>query len=166
MDIKKEQNSPEPSEPLKILGSEEWCALPDLALPALKARVDSGAKTSSLHAFNIKTHKKQGIFRICFDVHPLQGDMKTVVTCSAQVKARRMVKSSSGVSERRYVIETSISLGGTLWNIEVTLTNRDAMGYRMLLGREAMEGRFLINPAESFALGSGGLVNPRSLYPE
>ena len=156
--------SPEPGQVLPIVGSEEWCALPELGLPALKARVDSGAKTSALHAFNIKTSKRGGATWVTFDVHPLQDDLKTVVTCSAKVKARRTVKSSSGATERRYVIDAVLQLGEGSWEIEVTLTNRDSMGYRMLLGREAMEGRLLINPAQSLALGAEGFVNPLALY--
>lgn len=165
MDITR-STTPDPSQQLHIVGSEEWCALPALGLPALKARVDSGARTSALHAFNIKTSKRQGVSWITFDVHPLQDDMKTVVTCSARVKGRRTVKSSSGIAERRPVIQTPVRLGDMSWNIEVTLTNRDAMGYRMLLGREAMEGRLLINPGQSLVLGAEGFVNPRNLYDE
>ena len=134
MDITK-PNAPDPSQQLHVVGSEEWCALPALGLPALKARVDSGARTSALHAFNIRTSKRQGVTWVTFDVHPLQDDMKTVVTCSAKVKGRRTVKNTSGISERRHVIETPVRLGDMSWNIEVTLANRDAMGYRMLLGR-------------------------------
>jgi ribosomal protein S6--L-glutamate ligase len=163
---KKKPSQPEANQQLHIVGSEEWCALPLLKLPALKARVDSGAKTSALHAFNIRTSKRQGVTWVTFDVHPLQDDMKTVVTCSAKVKGRRTVKSSSGISERRHVIETPVQLGDMSWDIEITLTNRDAMGYRMLLGREAMEGRLLINPGQELALGAEGFVNPRSLYQE
>jgi len=147
-----------------MIGSEEWCSIPDIGLPALKARVDSGAKTSALHAFNIKTTKRSGVPWVTFDVHPLQDDLKTVVTCSARVKARRSVKSSSGSSERRYVIETRLVLGDMEWPIELTLANRDSMGYRMLLGREAMEGRLLINPGMSLAMGADGFVNPMALY--
>ena len=158
------QDLPEHGQPLTVVGSEEWCSLPDLGLPALRARVDSGAKTSALYAFNIKKVKRQGEPWVTFDVHPLQGDLKTVVSCSAKVKGRRSVKSTNGSAERRYVIETRFVLGEMAWDIEVTLANRDSMGFRMLLGREAMEGRLLINPAQSLALGAEGFVNPLSLY--
>ncbi|MCW8999428.1 MAG: RimK family alpha-L-glutamate ligase, partial [Kangiellaceae bacterium] len=137
-----------------VVGSEEWCAFPQLGVPAIKARVDSGAKTSSLHAFNIQTFKRDGEAWVSFEVHPLQQNRRTVVRCEAKVIDRRSVKSSSGTSEKRYVIKTMLRSGGEHWEVELTLTNRDSMGYRMLLGREAMVGRILVDPAESFCLGN------------
>src|SRR5690606_13522080 len=129
-----------------IIGKEEWCALPEITLPAIKVRVDSGAKTSSLHAFNIQPFEKEGIKWVQFDIHPLQDDRKIIQTCRAKVVDRRHVKSSSGEKEKRHVIKTPITLGNETWEIEITLTNRDSMGYRMLLGREAMNKRVLIDP--------------------
>lgn len=137
-----------------IVGCEEWCAFPELDIPAIKARVDSGAKTSSIHAFNIQKIRREGETWVSFEVHPLQNDRKTVVRCEKQVVDKRMVKSSSGASEMRYVINATIKLGSNKWDIELTLANRDTMGYRMLLGREAMGGRLLVDPAMSFAIGS------------
>lgn len=136
-----------------IIGKEEWCSLPDLQLPAVKARVDSGAKTSSLHAFNIHPYSENGTKYVKFDIHPVQGNRKIVQRCVARAVDRRNVKSSSGEKEKRHVIKTTIILGGNSWEIEVTLTNRDSMGYRMLLGREAMSGHLLIDPEASFCLG-------------
>lgn len=136
-----------------VIGKEEWCALPDLELPAIKARVDSGAKTSALHAFNIRPFEEDGEQYVHFDIHPMQDNRKIVQRCKAPVVDRRDVKSSSGEKERRHVIKTQLSLGGESWEIQITLTNRDSMGYRMLLGREAMRNRVLIDPETSFCLG-------------
>ena len=135
------------------IGCEEWCALPELALPAIKARVDSGAKTSSIHAFNINTFRREGNLWVSFEVHPLQNNRRTVIRCEKPVKDRRTIKSSNGDSEMRYVVASPIKMGSELWEIELTLTNRDSMGYRMLLGREAMSDKLLIDPSTSFCLG-------------
>lgn len=136
-----------------VVGSEEWCSFPSLSIPAIKARVDSGAKTSSIHAFNIQAFNRNGQAWVSFEVHPIQNDRKTVVRCESPVVDRRFVKSSSGNREKRYVISAPVQIGGDIWEIELTLTNRDSMGYRMLLGREAMSGRMLVDPEASFALG-------------
>ena len=136
-----------------IVGSQEWCGFPDLGVPAIKARVDSGAKTSSIHAFNIQPFKRHGEAWVSFEVHPLQGNRRTTLKCEARVIDRRVIRSSSGVAEKRYVISTPLSLGYRVWDIELTLANRDSMGYRMLLGREAMSDRILVDPAASFCLG-------------
>lgn len=136
-----------------VVGSEEWCSFPALGIPAVKARVDSGAKTSSLHAFNIHPFNRGREKWIAFEVHPIQRNRKTTVRCEALVTDRRYVKSSSGDREKRYVIASTIHIGGSSFDIELTLTNRDTMGYRMLLGREAMSGRMLVDPAASFSVG-------------
>lgn len=139
-----------------VIGSEEWCALPELKLPAIKARVDTGAKTSALHAFNIQPYEDGGKSYVSFDIHPIQNDRLITKRCSAEVIDKRYVKSSSGRKERRYVIATDLVIGDFLWKIEVTLTNRDSMGYRMLIGREAMTQKALIDPDESFCFGEYG----------
>lgn len=136
-----------------IIGSEEWCAFPDLGISAIKARVDSGAKTSSLHAFNIQKFRRDGDSWVSFEVHPLQNNRRVVIRCEKPIVDKRVVKSSSGISETRYVISTTIKAGDEAWEIELTLANRDSMGYRMLLGREAMSGRMLVDPSLSFCLG-------------
>ncbi len=136
-----------------IVGSAEWCAFPGLGIPAIKARVDSGAKTSSIHAFNIQKFRRGGEGWVSFEVHPLQNDRRTVVRCERPIVDKRVVKSSSGIAETRYVVSTAIKAGAESWDIELTLANRDSMGYRMLLGREAMSGRMLVDPALSFCLG-------------
>ena len=136
-----------------VVGSEEWCGLPQLNIPAVKVRVDSGAKTSALHAVGITPFTKENETWVRFEVHPLQNDGKTTVHCEAPVFDRRRVKSSSGSSETRYVIKSVISLADTTWEVELTLTNRDSMGYRMLLGRQAMAGKILVDPEASCLLG-------------
>lgn len=147
-----------------IIGSEEWCAFPELALPAVKARIDSGAKTSSIHAFNIQTFRRNQKLWASFEVHPLQNDRKTVIRCERPVVDKRSVKSSSGLAETRYVVSTEIKMGEESWSIELTLANRDSMGYRMLLGREAMSGRLMVDPEQSFCLGSRSNKSLLKLY--
>ena len=147
-----------------IVGSEEWCSLPGLGLPAIKARVDSGAATSSLHAFNIVPFQRDGALWISFEVHPLQNDRSVVVRHEAPVLEQRGVRNTSGISETRYVIREELVLGEQRWPIELTLTNRDAMGYRMLLGREAMVGRVLVDPEGSHQLGEVEPADLESMY--
>lgn len=137
-----------------ILGSEEWCGFPQLNIPIIKARVDSGAKTSALHALNIEPFRRDGLPWVSFDVHPIQNDGKTTVHCEAPVFDKRRIKSSSGSSEVRYVIKSRLSIADSLWDVEVSLTNRDNMGYRMLLGRQAMAGKVLVDPESSCLLGA------------
>lgn len=136
-----------------IVGSEEWCAFPQLGIPTVKARVDSGAKTSALHAINISPFQKEGENWVKFDINPIQNNTKTIIHCEAPLVDKRVVKSSSGFREQRYVIRAEIQVGGTNWNVELTLTNRDSMGFRMLLGREAMSGRLLVDPEQKYLLG-------------
>jgi ribosomal protein S6--L-glutamate ligase len=136
-----------------IVGSEEWCAFPHLGIPTVKARVDSGAKTSALHAINISPFQKEGENWVKFDINPIQNNTKTVIHCEAPLVDKRVVKSSSGFREQRYVIRAEIQIGETNWNVELTLTNRDSMGFRMLLGREAMSGRLLVDPEQKYLLG-------------
>lgn len=136
-----------------VVGCEEWCAFPELGIHAIKARVDSGARTSSLHAFNIQRFTRNNVGWVSFEIHPIQRNRKTTQRCEARVVDRRFVKSSSGEREKRYVITALLQLGAEQLEVELTLSNRDSMGYRMLLGREAMSGRMLVDPAGSFKLG-------------
>lgn len=136
-----------------VIGSEEWVSLNALHIPYVKARVDSGAKTSSLHAVNIQPFQKDNEVWVKFDVFPLQHDGKRKISCEALVIDKRVVKSSSGEREQRYVVRTTMSLNNNHWDIELTLTNRDSMGFRMLLGREAMRGRLIVDPAERYLAG-------------
>lgn len=143
-----------------VVGSEEWCSLPELKINAIKVRVDSGAKTSALHAVNIIPFTKNGEQWVSYDVHPLENNGKTTVHCESRVVDRRKIKSTSGLVEHRYVIKTSLSMAASTWDIEITLANRDSMGYRMLLGRQAMSGKILVDPEESLKLGE---VSPHTL---
>jgi ribosomal protein S6--L-glutamate ligase len=136
-----------------VVGSEEWCTLPQLNIPAIKVRVDSGAKTSALHAVNIMPFKKDGNLWVSYEVHPLQRNGKTTIHCESLVLDKRKIKSTSGLVEMRYVVKTLVELADSSWSIEVTLTNRDSMGYRMLLGRQAMAGKILVDPEASFLQG-------------
>jgi ribosomal protein S6--L-glutamate ligase len=149
----KRNNPPVDVEQLTLLGSEEWCQLSNLHIPAIKVRVDSGAKTSSIQASKIKPFVKDGQDWVKFEVNPLQDNMTISVLCEARVYSRRIVKSSIGIAEERFVIRTQVVLGGEAFDIQLTLASRDTMEYRMLLGREALVGRYLVNPASSFNLG-------------
>lgn len=147
-----------------VVGSEEWCSLPDLKIPAIKVRVDSGAKTSALHAVNIAPFVRDEENWVRFDVNPIQNNIKTVVHCEARIIDKRIVKSSSGFREQRFVIGVSLHMNDNIWPIEVTLTNRDSMGFRMLLGREAMIGRILVDPEEKYVMGQTAPSKLRALY--
>jgi len=147
-----------------ILGSEEWCSLPELGIPSIKARVDSGAKTSALHAINIAPFIKDGMNWVKFDINPIQNNVKTIIHCEAPLVDKRVVKSSSGFREQRYVIQTPLDIGNSKWVIEMTLTNRDSMGFRMLLGREAMSGRVLVDPEQQYLLGQPSVDNLKEVY--
>lgn len=147
-----------------ILGSEEWCSFPELGIPAIKARVDSGAKTSALHAINIAPFLKEEENWVKFDINPIQNNLKTVIHCEAKLIDKRIVKSSSGFREQRYVIQTNLAIGSDTWQIEMTLTNRDSMGFRMLLGREAMSGRVLVDPEQKYLLGQPTIESLKDLY--
>ncbi|HAC34132.1 MAG TPA: 30S ribosomal protein S6--L-glutamate ligase [Gammaproteobacteria bacterium] len=146
------------------IGSEEWCSFPELGLPAVKARVDSGAKTSSIHAVNIQPFRRDRKLWVSFEVHPLQGNRRVLVRCERKVVDRRSIKSSSGVSETRYVISTPVKIGEQIWHIQLSLANRDSMGFRMLLGREALEGRAVIDPEKAFCQGTRDEAAVRKLY--
>jgi len=111
------------------------------------------AKTSSIHAFNIQKFRRNGETWVSSEVHPLQNNRRTVIRCEKPVIDKRSVKSSSGIAEIRYVIVTVLQMGDQAWEIELTLANRDSMGYRMLLRREAINGRIIVDPSHSFLLG-------------
>lgn len=133
-----------------VIGWREWVGLPDLAITRIKAKVDTGARTSSLHAFNIQYFARQGRLWARFDVHPLQRDGKTLVHCEAPLIEERFVTDSGGKRTLRPVIETRIAVGDLSHIIEITLITRDSMGFRMLLGRQAIRDRFLVDPGRSF----------------
>ncbi len=133
-----------------ILGWEEWLALPDLGLPTIKAKVDTGAKTSSLHAYFVEPFGSAARPMVRFGVHPIPGRDDVQVTCSAEVIDRREVTSSNGERETRYVIRSNVAMGGRTWPIDITLANRETMAYRMLLGRQAILDDMVVDPTSSF----------------
>ena len=133
-----------------ILGWEEWIALPELGLPAIKAKVDTGARTSALHAYFVEPFGPKRAPKVRFGVHPIPRRADIEVVCEAPVVDRREVRSSNGEREQRYVISTPLRIGDREWPIEVTLTNRDTMVYRMLLGRQAIIEGVLVDPSASF----------------
>ena len=135
------------------VGWREWVLLPELGLPAIKAKVDTGARTSCLHAFSVKPFEKNGKEWVRFGIHPHQDDTETEVFCEAKVIEKRMVSDSGGHKEERFVISTELVLAGQRWPIEITLTNRDSMLFRMLIGRTAMKNKIIVSPGKSFLLG-------------
>ena len=133
-----------------IVGWQEWIALPDLGLPALKAKIDTGAKTSALDTHFLETFDTSRRPRVRFHVRPCPEAPDLEVSVSADIADQREVISSNGVSELRYVISTHLSIGGRQWPIEVTLANREHMAYRMLIGRQAMRAGLLVDCRASF----------------
>lgn len=136
-----------------ILGWREWVALPSLGIDSIKAKIDTGARTSSLHAINLHSFRHKGAPWARFDVKPLQGNDGPLMTCEAPVSDHREIRNSSGNKHMRVVVETSIEVAGLAWPIEVTLTNRTDMRFRMLLGRTALSGQALVDPRRSFMAG-------------
>lgn len=136
----------------KIIGWREWVSLPDLDLIAIKGKIDTGAKTSSLHAYDIATEVKGTKTYVTFKVHPLQRDFSVVTTCRALLVDKRSVTNSGGDTEERFVIRTTMILAGVKKKIELTLTNRESMKYRMLIGRAALR-HFYIDPSQSYLSG-------------
>ncbi len=135
------------------IGWREWLALPQLGIPAIKAKIDTGARTSALHTFSLEEFTAGGQRMVRFGIHPLQKRQDVELFCEARVLERRRVKDSGGHVEKRYVIQTEVALLGAVWLINVTLTNRDAMLFRMLLGRTAIEKRFVVDPGRSYLNG-------------
>lgn len=138
---------------LLTFGWREWVSLPDLGIGRIKAKIDTGARTSAIHAFAVRTFVEDGRERVEFQIHPLQKDVETVITCQADVLDKRIVTDSGGHREERIVIETTLSIGGHSWPMEATLTARDDMLFRMLIGRTALKRRAVVNPARSYVVG-------------
>jgi hypothetical protein len=137
----------------KIIGWREWVRLPDLAVGRVKAKVDSGARTSAIHAFKITPFTKDGGAYVRFTVHPVQRRRKPEISCVARVIDVRKITDSGGNCQERYVIRTTLKLGKSAWPIELTLSNRDNMGFRMLLGRQAIRRLYVVDPGRSYVTG-------------
>lgn len=149
----------------KIIGWKEWFGLDCLNLPAIKGKIDTGAKTSSLHAFNIESFYIEDVEYVKFDIHPLQKNKQLVRTCVARVIDRRMVSDSGGKKEKRFVIKSDLRIGESKIRIELTLANRDTMAFRMLLGRDAVkQAQMLVDTSKSFVQGKSKRKEILNLY--
>jgi hypothetical protein len=138
---------------LPLLGWREWVALPELGIAHIKAKIDTGARTSALHAYGIEPYYKGTQAWVMFVIHPKQRRNDVFVECHAPVKDRRLVSDSGGHKQQRYVIETPLLIGDTTIVTEMTLTNRDSMLFRMLIGRTTLNSRFIIDPQASYIQG-------------
>lgn len=136
----------------QLIGWREWVGLPALGVQAIKAKIDTGARTSALHAWNIVEHQDGDGHWVSFELHPLQRNNAVVVPCTAPVVDRREIRSSSGHAEHRIVIRTRLQLGEGSWPVDISLTNRDEMGFRLLLGRASLRRRVRIDPGRSFLI--------------
>ncbi len=139
--------------PKKKIGWREWARLPDLKIDRIKAKIDSGARTSALHAFRVTPFTKDGGAYVRFFVHPVQRRRKPEVACVARIIDERRVTDSGGNAQDRYVIRTTLKLGKSSWPIELTLSNRDSMGFRFLIGRQAIRRRYVVDPGRSYVTG-------------
>ena len=139
---------------LLLVGAVEYLALPDLGIRRIRARVDTGAATSSLHVDNLVEFREKGKRWVSFDIHPRVHKVPRVIHARARVLSKRRIKSSSADTEKRIVISTTLEIGGRQWPIQLTLTDRSAMTYPMLMGRQAMAGRILVDPGVDYLLDS------------
>jgi hypothetical protein len=144
------------------IGWREWVRLPDLGDHVVKAKVDTGARTSTLHAYDIAEIERDGERWVRFRFHPIQRDEETTAEAEAPVVDRRAVTASNGRSELRYVVATEVVIDGRRLPIELTLTRRDEMGFRMLLGRRALRGRFVVDPKRSFRTAESKEIRRRA----
>lgn len=143
-----------------LLGWREWVQLPELTDISIKAKVDTGARTSALHAFYIEPYRRKGKLFVCFRIHPYQKNTKIEIECRAPVADYRYVSDSGGHREKRYVIETRFVLGDNAFTEEITLTDRDPMLFRMLLGRNVLRKRYIVDSGSSFHLGGTARLSP------
>jgi hypothetical protein len=137
-----------------VVGWREWVALPDFGAQ-VKAKIDTGARSSAIHAWAIETFRRGGKRYVRFELHPLQRNNDVRIACTAEVLGERAVRSSNGHAERRFVIRTMLALGEDTWPIEITLAQRDEMGFRMLIGRTAIRRHAVVDPARSYLCGPG-----------
>ena len=138
---------------LGVLGWREWIGFPDIGIDQIKAKVDTGARTSCLHAFMVEPFDRDGVGWVRFDIHPSQTDNSKVIRCEAPVLDQRVVRDSGGHEELRYVIATTMTVGPHQHQVEVTLSDRDTMKFRVLLGRTAIQGLFVVDPSRSYLVG-------------
>ncbi|QDT01637.1 hypothetical protein K227x_00040 [Rubripirellula lacrimiformis] len=151
--------------PLVIIGWREWVVLPDLNIAHIKAKIDTGARSSSLHAFEIEPFTKDDQRWVRFQVHPIQRRDDLSIACEAPVHDVRNVRSSSGATSERFVILTTVSWMGESWTVDLTLADRTEMGFRMLVGREAVRGRMLVDPSRSYFGGRPPRRRRKHLHP-
>lgn len=135
------------------MGWREWIGFPGLDIRKIKAKIDTGARTSAMHAFIVEPFTRDSAPWVRFSIHPNQNDTDTVVECEAPIKDQRVVRDSGGHEELRYVIDVDIAIGDDIIRSEITLTDRDTMLFRVLLGRTAMRGRYVIHPGRSYMQG-------------
>lgn len=135
------------------IGWREWVALPEFRVRGIKAKIDTGARTSALHAYDVEIFRERGVRMAKFEIHPFQRTTTRTIHAEAEVVEQRWITSSNGERSLRPVILTTMEWLDQSIEIELTLTNRDSMGFRMLLGREAIRGRFLVDPGRSFLGG-------------
>jgi len=147
--------------PQWIIGWREWISIPGLNIPAIKAKIDTGAATSSLHAFDLQRYEREGTQFVYFSIHPKQRSHDGAQAVEAEVLDERQVRSSNGQVELRPVIRLKVQLLSRIWKIDLTLSNRDEMGFRMLLGRRALRDRFIVDPGRSFLAGTPDKKRPR-----
>lgn len=152
----------DPNPPKPSIGWREWVTLPDLGVAGVKAKIDTGARSSCLHAFDIEEFERDGKTWVRFKLHPVQRNSNETVETEAELLEYRSVRSSNGHSDMRPVIVTSLRWLEQEWPVELTLTSRDGMGFRMLLGREAVRGRFVVDAGQSWFGGkSAGKISNR-----
>ncbi|RCS54711.1 ATP-dependent zinc protease [Bremerella cremea] len=154
---------PSKAQPVKlpIIGWREWVQLPDLGIAKVKAKIDTGARSSSLHAYDLKYEERDGHQWVRFKVHPRQRSSDAPIVAMAKILEFRKVRSSNGHVTKRPVILTTVDVLGEHWEIELTLANRDAMGFRMLIGREAIRGRLLVDSGASYLSGVPKRLKPK-----
>ena len=143
-------NRRRPSVPRAVIGWREWVALPDLGVPRIKAKIDTGARTSALHAFRLEEFLEGDTLWARFEIHPDQRSARNAIVVTTPVFEHRRIRSSNGVVQNRPVIRTTLEALGQPLTIDLTLTNRDEMGFRMLIGRAALRRRFLVDPTRSY----------------
>jgi hypothetical protein len=151
---------------LPIIGWREWIELPDLNIRRIKAKIDTGARSSAIHVFDLEEFVKDKSAWIRFKLHPRQRKVVPVHSCEAKILDYREIRSSSGITTRRPVIETTLKILGLNLNIELSLANRDQMGFRMLLGRQAFRQYFLVDPSKSYCNGKLRRIKKSKKYRE